>query len=125
MDVALRYGDHDLLARTTQIVEQAAARPPAGLRGNLALWGALAAPPETTDDVVEERYLTALREYDAWGSPVYVARAQAAYGTWLTKQGRRDEAEPLLHDARTTFESLGAVAWLAELDRELSGVAAP
>jgi len=113
MDVSLRFGDRDLLARTTQIVEAAGTRPPAGLRGSLALWAALAAPPEATVQEVEERYFTALREYAAWGSPVYVARARAAYGVWLTRRGRIEEAEPLLADARATYDGLGAVAWLA------------
>ncbi|HEY3530544.1 MAG TPA: adenylate/guanylate cyclase domain-containing protein [Nocardioides sp.] len=122
MDVALRYDDRDLLAHTTQIVEAAGARPPAGLRGHLALWAVLAAPPEATDEVVEEQYASALREYGAWGCPVYVARAQAAYGVWLTHRSRIDEAEPRLAAARTTYDTLGAAAWLAELDRALSGV---
>jgi hypothetical protein len=74
-----------------------------------------------TDAEVEEQYTTALREYDAWGSPVYVARAQAAYGTWLSRQGRIEEAEPLLGAARETYDALGAVAWLAELEGALTG----
>jgi hypothetical protein len=121
MDVSLRFGDRDLLARTTQIIEDAGTRPPAGLRGSVALWAALAAPPDVTDAEVEEQYTTALREYDAWGSPVYVARAQAAYGTWLSRQGRIEEAEPLLGAARETYDALGAVAWLAELEGALTG----
>jgi hypothetical protein len=125
MDVSLRYADRDLLTRTTQIVEAAGTRPPAGLRGHLALWAALAAPPDVTEDEVEveveKQYTTALREYDDWGSPVYLARARAAYGAWLSRQGRIEEAEPLLAAARATYDALGAVAWLAELEGTLTG----
>jgi hypothetical protein len=52
---------------------------------------------------------------------VHLARARAAYGVWLTRQGRVADAEPLVAEARTTYASLGAVAWLAELDEALSG----
>jgi tetratricopeptide (TPR) repeat protein len=128
MDVSLRYADRDLLTRTTQIVEAAGTRPPAGLRGHLALWAALAAPPDVTEDdvevEVEKQYTTALREYDHWGSPVYLARARAAYGAWLSRQGRIEEAEPLLAAARATYDALGAVAWLAELEGALTGASA-
>jgi len=52
---------------------------------------------------------------------VFAARARAAYGTWLTRNGRIGEAEPLVAEARATYASLGAVAWLAELEGVLSG----
>ena len=47
---------------------------------------------------------------------------QAAYGVWLSRHGRPDEAEPLLAEARTTYASLGAVAWLEDLERESGGI---
>jgi len=37
---------------------------------------------------------------------------QLEHGEWLAGQGRRDEAEPLLAEARETFERLEAAPWL-------------
>ena len=34
------------------------------------------------------------------------------HGEWLGEQGRADEAEPLLAEAREIFERLGATPWL-------------
>ena len=70
---------------------------------------------------VEQLFTTAMREYEVWGSTVYVARARAAYGVWLTRQGRAEDAAAQLAAARHTYEELGAVGWLRELDEELVG----
>jgi hypothetical protein len=39
------------------------------------------------------------------------------YGEWLTGQGRREEAEPMLGEAREIFERLKATPWIARVDR--------
>jgi Tfp pilus assembly protein PilF len=51
-----------------------------------------------------------------WNSAPTEARVQAEYGAWLVRQERAEEAEPLLAQARATFERLGAVTWLAQLE---------
>ena len=43
----------------------------------------------------------------------YLAVTQLEQAEWLAEQGRADEAEPLLAEARETFEQLGATPWLA------------
>ena len=98
------------------------ATPPTGLTGHRALLEALAASrSDEPDEVAESGFTSALGHYRAWGSPVHTARAQAAYGVWLTTRGRIAEAESLLTAARAAYASLGAVAWLAELEEALSG----
>ena len=82
--------------------------------------GALTTAPEEPAEPVESLYTAAMREYDAWGSPVFLARAQAAYGVWLTQRGRADEAEPVLAAARSAYAGLGATAWLEELEQALA-----
>jgi hypothetical protein len=37
---------------------------------------------------------------------------QLEHAEWLAGQGRRDEAEPLIAEARETFERLEAAPWL-------------
>jgi class 3 adenylate cyclase/tetratricopeptide (TPR) repeat protein len=116
MDAAVRLGEVGLLERLRQILDEDLTAPQAGLRGHRALVGALMAGDSAPDDEVEAQFQTAVREYDGWGSAVFVARARAAYGRWLQARGRADEAATLLDAARETYAALGATAWLEELD---------
>ncbi|HEY3527635.1 MAG TPA: AAA family ATPase, partial [Nocardioides sp.] len=123
LEVAVRFGDAALFDRLRRVADTEGQALPLGMAGHRALLAALDAERVgDPDHVAEEAFAEALRRYEAWGSAVHVARAQAAYGVWLARRGRTDEAEPLLAAARTTYAGLGAVAWLAELDGALSGV---
>jgi hypothetical protein len=122
LEIALTAGDADLLDHLRRVVDEDGSSLPTGLQGHRALLGALDAERVgDTADVAEASFSEALARYADWGSPVHEARAQAAYGVWLTTRGRIAEAEPLLTAARAAYASLGAVAWLAELEEALSG----
>jgi hypothetical protein len=41
-----------------------------------------------------------------------VAVTQLEHAEWLTEQGRSDDAQPLIVEARETFEQLRATPWL-------------
>jgi hypothetical protein len=43
---------------------------------------------------------------------LWLAVTQLEHGEWLVGQGRADDAEPLLAEARETFERLSAKPWL-------------
>jgi class 3 adenylate cyclase/tetratricopeptide (TPR) repeat protein len=119
--VALETDDRVLVERLEQIVDEATTPPGLGLRGHRALLGAMDAAGHQRDDQVEEHFTRAISSYEGWGSPVHVARAQAAYALWLRRRGRQEEAGPLLDAARTTYAALGASAWLSDLDYALTG----
>jgi tetratricopeptide (TPR) repeat protein len=119
--MALDADDRALVERLEQVVDGANA-PVTGLQGHRALLEAVDSARHGPDGETEEFFRQAIGCYDAWGSPVYAARGRAAYGAWLHKQGREEEAEPLLAAARATYAELGAVAWLAELDDQLRQV---
>jgi hypothetical protein len=122
LEIAQAADDGPLLDHLRRDVDEDGSSLPTGLEGHRALLGALdAARVGDSDDAAEASFAEALTQYGAWGSPVHVARAQAAYAVWLVGKGRIAEAEPLVAEARTTYASLGAVAWLAELERVLSG----
>jgi hypothetical protein len=121
MHIAYQFSDAELVDRLRRIVDDDGSTPPAGLAGHRALLDALAPLDEAGDGDPEASFREALAHYGAWGSPVHTARAQAAYGEWLTRHGRLEEAEPLRADARTTYAALGAVAWLEELDQAVAG----
>jgi tetratricopeptide (TPR) repeat protein len=46
-----------------------------------------------------------------------LAVTQLEHGEWLAAEGRADEAEPLLAEARETFERLGARPWVERVAR--------
>jgi hypothetical protein len=46
-----------------------------------------------------------------------MAATQLEHGEWLTGQGRAEEAEPLLVEAREIFEQLEATPWLERLEK--------
>jgi tetratricopeptide (TPR) repeat protein len=64
------------------------------------------------DGAVEQGFKTAAATFREYGIPFWLAVAQLEHGEWLAGQGRRDEAEPLLAEARETFERLEAAPWL-------------
>jgi len=47
--------------------------------------------------------------------PFYMAVTLLEHGEWLERQGRADEATPLLDEARAVFERLHAEPWLERL----------
>ena len=73
---------------------------------------------------VERDLLDGIAALDAFGAIPDRARAQAALGVWLTRQGRPSEATPYLALARATLTELRATTWLRELDAALSLAAA-
>jgi len=76
-------------------------------------------------DAAEQGFKTAeaiLREH---GLVFPLAVVQLEHGEWLVSQGRVDDAEPLLTEARGTFERLEAGPWLARLDGAAATGAVP
>ena len=94
-----------------------AAPPPTKANGISAAAKALqarfAARLAETDADVE--FATAERLFGELEMPFYLAVTQLEHAEWLIAQDRRDEAEPLLAEARETFERLRATPWLERL----------
>jgi hypothetical protein len=121
--LAARYSDAPLMDRLQRIVDEDGSPLPTGLAGHRALLTALdAGRAGVPDDVAEQSFLQALGLYESWGSVVDLARGRAAYGAWLARRGRTEEADAVLRQARETYVALGAVAWLEQLETELAGM---
>jgi hypothetical protein len=82
----------------------------ARLRAQLEAGGAT---PERADD----DFKLAAATFDEYGLPFLRACTQQEHAEWLISVGRVDEAEPLVADARETFERLRATPWLERADR--------
>ena len=62
---------------------------------------------------VEERFRSAAAICREFGLAFHLAVTQLEHAEWLSGQGRGDEAQPLLAEARQAFEQLQATPWLA------------
>ncbi len=111
-------GDDVVLDHLADVVDSSSDGPLLGLRAHRELVEALRGSRRgAADDEVDRRFRAALAGYESWGSPVYAARARAAYGSWLAGRGRLEEAAPLLAQARDGYVAVGATAWLSDLQR--------
>jgi hypothetical protein len=64
-------------------------------------------------DQVEERFHSASALCREFGFSFHQAVTQLEHAEWLTTQNRDEDAQPLLAEARATFEQLQATPWLA------------
>jgi class 3 adenylate cyclase/tetratricopeptide (TPR) repeat protein len=86
-------------------------RPPF-LRAQAARFRARLAAARGRHDAVEQGFKTAGAVFREHGLTFFLAITQLEHGEWLAAQGRADEAEPLLGEAREIFERLEATPWL-------------
>ncbi len=71
------------------------------------------------DQHVDEHFRTATALYREFDLSFYQAVSQLEHADWLTSQDRSEEAQPLLTEARDTFERLQATPWLERTTRAL------
>jgi predicted ATPase/DNA-binding SARP family transcriptional activator len=72
-------------------------------------------------DAVEPSFLRATAIFRELSTPFYVAVALLEHGEWLAGQGRREDAEPLLAEAREIFQRLKARPWLERASQSRVG----
>jgi hypothetical protein len=119
LEAAFALGDE---VRVNELLEIVAAMPP-GLRPMLLeafahrFRGHLAGDDPSAD----RNFTAAAMQLRSLELPFYVSVVQLEHGEWLTARGRPDDAQPLLAEARETFERLEAVPWLDRVDRVTSG----
>jgi class 3 adenylate cyclase/tetratricopeptide (TPR) repeat protein len=74
------------------------------------------------DDPGADRHFTAAAaQLRSCELPFHLAVVQLEHGEWLMARGRPDDAQPLLAEARDTFDRLRAEPWLERLDAVLPG----
>jgi class 3 adenylate cyclase/predicted ATPase len=64
------------------------------------------------DEGVDGRFRSAAALFREFGFVFYLAVTQLEHAEWLSRQGRAEEGEPLLAEARETFARLDAKPWL-------------
>jgi len=112
LDSALRLGRHDeveeLIARIDSIPP---GRRPPSLRAQSARFRARLAAERRQHEGVEQGFKTAAGIFREHGLTFLMAVTELEHGEWLVAQGRADEAEQLLAEAREIFERLEATPW--------------
>lgn len=63
-----------------------------------------------------ERVRDRKRLFAELGAPFHLAVVRLEHAEWLIEQGRSGEGEPLLAEARETFERLEAKPWLERVE---------
>jgi class 3 adenylate cyclase/tetratricopeptide (TPR) repeat protein len=116
-EAALALGDLDRAAGVVERIE--ALRPgeqPPYLRAHAARFRSRLAAVRGEHDIVEQGFKTGEQIFREYGIPFWLAVTQLEHGEWLSGQGRGEEAQPLLAEAREILERLEATPWLDRLD---------
>jgi hypothetical protein len=117
VESALKVGDMDKARELMRIVESI---PPGRIgpipAGEAARFRALIAAATGQSESVEPEFKLAETRLREVTNPFRLAVILLEHGEWLAEQGRADEAEPLLAEAREIFERLRARPWLERLD---------
>ncbi|HSV39660.1 MAG TPA: hypothetical protein VLI04_12965, partial [Nocardioidaceae bacterium] len=87
-----------------------------GLRSHIERTRGLLAVRDGDVVTAEAAFRRAIGGYESWHSPRYRFRTEADLGVLLCGAGRVEEGLPLIEAARSFYTSIGATAWLAELE---------
>src|SRR5439155_12421535 len=110
LEAAFALGDRDKVDDLCSIVEGV----PAGLRPPLlaAIARRYRARLAGDDPSADADYAAAEDAMRRLELPFHLAVVQLEHAQWLVGQSREDESQPLLAEARGTFERLRATPWL-------------
>src|SRR5262249_57842374 len=64
----------------------------------------------------DDRFRAAAALSREYGMALVTAGIQVEHAEWLLGEGRRDDAAPLLDEARSVFDGVGARRWLERID---------
>ena len=92
-------------------------RRPPSLVAQSARYRARLAAARNEHDGVEQGFKTAEAVFREHGLTFFVAATELEHAEWLFGQERRDDAEPLLVEAREIFDRLEAAPWIERCDR--------
>jgi class 3 adenylate cyclase/tetratricopeptide (TPR) repeat protein len=117
VEAALALGDRD---RAEHVLETIEALPPGilapSLRAHAARYRARLAAQDGERSKAEHRFATAAAIFREYGMPFWLAITLTEHGEWLVTEARAEDAEPMLAEARATFERLEAKPWLERVE---------
>ena len=117
VDAALALDDRNL---AEQLLARIEALPPGTLaptlRAHSLRFRARLAALDGSIDEADAGYATAAGTFREFGMPFLLAVTLLEHNDALRASGRAEDAEPMLAEARETFERLEAVQWLERID---------
>jgi ATP/maltotriose-dependent transcriptional regulator MalT len=124
LEAAFVVGD---LERAEALVTQIETLPPGqlapSLRAHAARFRGRLAASAGDARSADRAYSAAESIFREYTMPFPLAVTVVEHAEWLTSQGRTEEAQPFLNEARETFERLQATPWLERV--EAAGASAP
>jgi tetratricopeptide (TPR) repeat protein len=117
-EAALALGDFETLSDLIAMIDALPlGRSSHFLRAHSARLRARLADRAGDAERAHRLFLGAIGLYREIGTPFHRAVVQLEHSEWLLGQGREEEAEATLSEARETFEQLDARPWLERADR--------
>ncbi len=114
---ALADGDPELAERLMEpVTSKRASLPPYLDAHRLRLTALIGAARGDNPAEVEADLRAGIAGLASFGAVGDAARAEEELARWLVSQGRADEALPLLARVRATYQEIGALGWLAQMD---------
>ncbi len=117
LEAALALGERE---RAEQLLTPIEALPPGrlapSLRAHAARFRARLAAEDGESRKAEQGFAAAAVTFREFGMPFWLAVTLTEHGEWLLSEDRVAEAEPLLAEARETFERLQAKPWLERVE---------
>ena len=106
----------DDVSRAEELIAVVTTLPPGGspqfLQAHAARFRARLAARGVDPEEADRLFRRAGALFNELALPFYLAVTLLEHGEWLLTQGRGEEAQPLLAEARETFERLEATPWL-------------
>jgi tetratricopeptide (TPR) repeat protein len=116
VEAAFGLGDESKVEELVAIVELLPqGELPPSLRAQATRFRARLSSARDDSDGAASGFKSAAGMFRELGMPFWMAVTLLEHGEWLTQQGRADEAQPLLEEARNIFEQLEARPWLERL----------
>jgi class 3 adenylate cyclase/tetratricopeptide (TPR) repeat protein len=120
LEAALELGEQSRSEALIGLVEEVpAGRSPQFLQAQSARFRARLATLRGEAEEGERLFKRAAGRFRELSIPFYLAVTELEHGEWIVREGRADEAEPLLVEAREIFDRLGAQPWLERVDTVL------
>jgi len=116
LEASLELGDLDKTRQLLGIVDALPpGRSPQSLQAHSARFRSPLAARAVDGEEAERLIKQAVQRLRELSFPFYLAVTQLEYGEWLTREGRTNDAEPVLAEASEIFERLRATVWLERL----------
>jgi class 3 adenylate cyclase/tetratricopeptide (TPR) repeat protein len=117
LDAALALGEHqraEALLATIETLPPGRLAP--SLRAHAARFRARLAAEDGESPKAEHGFAAAASTFREFGMPFWLAVTLTEQAEWLVSEDRASEAEPMLTEARGTFERLQAKPWLERVE---------